>query len=58
MRPFAAKDIMNLETTTKTRSKLSLQFGRMKQSPNKRPACEIGVLSAQELQRIVSQMVG
>jgi hypothetical protein len=47
---------MNLENTA--RPKLSLQFGRMNRPSTERPASNDGVLSAHELQRIVSQMMG
>lgn len=51
------KDNMTLQTFTTDRPKLSLQFGRTNRpSPERHPAP--GILSALELQRIVSEMVG
>jgi hypothetical protein len=49
---------MNLETIATARSRLSLQFGRMNRPSQERPQLDAGVLSAHELQRIVSEMVG
>jgi hypothetical protein len=49
---------MNLTTTNTDRPKLSLQFGRMNRPSTERLQLNDGVLSAHELQRIVSEMVG
>jgi hypothetical protein len=49
---------MNLETIDNARPKLSLQFGRTNRPSTERPELTYGILSAHELQRIVSEMVG
>jgi hypothetical protein len=49
---------MNLQTVGTTRPKLSLQFGRTNRLLAERPALNDGILSAHELRRIVSEIVG
>jgi hypothetical protein len=49
---------MNLQTINTARPRLSLQFGRTNRLSAERPALDNGILSAHELQRIVSEMVG
>jgi hypothetical protein len=49
---------MNLQTIGTTKPKLSLQYGRMNRPLAERPAHTDGILSAHELRRIVSEIVG